>query len=493
MKKLLLIGYLLFVNTLFAQVDKKWVVGYLPSILQFNQSGTINYPMDSPVTMAIINTSANICNEDGELQFFSNGVFLFDKYGDTVEEGTGFHPPLLADFYDIAASSSQAALILPKKNGLYYYFHYSMSDYNFAHNMPFDLLYYSVVDMNANGGKGKVISKNNLLLKDSLLDAYGMTACRHANGRDWWLIKIKYLKNGYYKYLITPDTITGPSYQLIEHGVFGTPTSFGQSVFSNNGDLLASTNYRGGVRVMSFDRCTGEITPWLTLAVPIDSITQHGVGGNALSFSASGNFLYVNTFKEVYQFNLADTNVQQSIVKVGMEDTSYNTMFEQSQIGSDGKIYIGNFNGFTNSLSVIHQPEIKGVGCNFKYHSDTIYGSLAVGSPPNMPNYHLGAQYGSVCDTIVSETGTIADDQEEFLLYPNPASSTVYLQLNSEGKEPVEFNLYDVLGNIVLRYSLISDKTVQTISLENTNAGTYFYCVQTSTGFKITGKLMVFN
>jgi hypothetical protein len=67
------------------------------------------------------------------------------------------------------------------------------------------------------------------------------------------------------------------------------------------------------------------------------------------------------------------------------------------------------------------------------------------------------------------------------------------LQLNSEGKEPVEFNLYDVLGNIVLRYSLISDKTVQTISLENTNAGTYFYCVQTSTGFKITGKLMVFN
>lgn len=484
MKNYLLVAHLLFAIVVSAQVDKKWVVGYLPSILQFNQGGTVNYPMDSPVTMAIINTSANICDEDGELQFFSNGVYLFDRYGDSIENGSGFHPPQIAAFYDFVASSSQAALILPKSNGMYYYFHYSMSDYNFANNMPFDLLYYSIVDMNANNGKGKVISKNNLLLKDSLLDAYGMTACRHANGRDWWLIKIKYLKNGYYKYLITPDTITGPTYQLIEPGNFGTPTAFGQSVFSNNGDLLASTNYRGGVRVMNFDRCTGEITPWLSLTVPIDSITQHGIGGNALSFSASGNFLYVNTFKEVYQFDLTDTNVQQSLVKVGMEDTTYSTMFEQSQIGPDGKIYIGNFNGFTNSLSVIHQPEEKGAACNFIYHSDTIQGSLAVGSPPNMPNYHLGALHGSACDTIVSSTETIAESQRGVILYPNPMSNTLNIQTETKG----HWQLSNTTGQIVMEQNIEQGNTI--ITTGNLAAGVYYYRFTTTNKLQQHGKLV---
>lgn len=491
MKKLQLIWLILLGNCLFAQVDKKWVVGYSPSILQFDNGTTTNYVIDSNLIIYIINTLANICDNDGNLQFFSNGMCLFDKYGDTIENAYDFHPPQLTAFYDVVATSAQAALILPKKNGSYYYFHYSMSDNNFAQNKPFDLLYYSVVDMNANNGKGKVVSKNNLLIKDTLIDAYGMTACRHANGRDWWLIKIKYLKNGYYKYLVTPDTITGPSYQLLETGNFGTPTAFGQSMFSNNGDLLASTNDRGGVKVMNFDRCTGNITSWLSLTTPVDSITQFGIGGNALSFSASGRFLYVNTFKEVYQFDLADTNVQQSIVKVGFEDTTHSTMFEQSQLGPDGKIYIGNFNGFTNSLSVVNNPEIKGMGCNFTYHSEIFHGSLAVGSPPNMPNYHLDALVGSTCDTITTVSEIFTHNDYEILLYPNPAADAVNLQFYFDQLEGGEIVLHDLLGGIILKQILIPSTTVQTLDLESVASGTYLCSILSSNGFKFTGKLVV--
>jgi hypothetical protein len=490
MRNLFAISFLVLALGSFAQVDKKWVVGYSPSILQFDNGTTSNYVIDSNLIVYTINTLANICDEQGNLLFFTNGMCLFDRFGDTIENAFGFHPPLLAAFYGVVASSSQAALILPKDMGLYYYFYYSMSDSNFAHNKPFDLLYYSVVDMNMNGGRGKVISKNNLLLSDTLIDAYGLTACRHANGRDWWLIKIKYLENGYFKYLVTPGGIIGPEYQLVQNGNFGTPTAFGQCVFSNNGDLVAATNEKGGVKVMHFDRCTGEITRWLDLTTPLDPITQYGIGGSALSFSPSGRFLYVNTFKEVHQFDLMDTHVQQSIIRVGMEDTLHSTMFEQSQIGPDGKIYIGNFNGSTNSLSVVNNPEEKGLQCNFTYHSDTIKGSLAVNGIPNMPNYHLGALIGSACDTItaINEVNTTYTNA---YFFPNPASDYAKLFLNFATQETGELQLYDLRGRVVLNYSIIPDKAVQEINLKSVNSGTYLYSFQTANGFHNTGRLVV--
>ncbi|MBK6643049.1 MAG: hypothetical protein IPG39_18360 [Bacteroidetes bacterium] len=42
-------------------------------------------------------------------------------------------------------------------------------------------LYYSVIDMTANGGLGKVIIKNQALLNDTL-NAGKLTTCKHANG-----------------------------------------------------------------------------------------------------------------------------------------------------------------------------------------------------------------------------------------------------------------------------------------------------------------------
>ncbi|QLH45495.1 MAG: hypothetical protein HWD58_07720 [Bacteroidota bacterium] len=39
----------------------------------------------------------------------------------------------------------------------------------------------------------------------------GMMACRHANGRDWWLLKQgQYDTNQVIRFLVTPDSIAGP-------------------------------------------------------------------------------------------------------------------------------------------------------------------------------------------------------------------------------------------------------------------------------------------
>ena len=240
---------------------------------------------------------------------------------------------------------------------------------------------------------------------------------------------------------------------------------------------------------MRFDRCNGVISPWLNLRTPYNNVTQNGICGTALSFSASGRFLYVNTFKEVYQFDLIDTNIQQSVVKIGFEDSLHSTMFEQSQIGPNGKIYISNFNGFTNSLSVIQNPEEKGLMCNFTYHSDTIHGSLAVIGVPNMPNYHLGALVGSACDTIVSSIPNISESegQVKILVNPNPASSMVRVTV-SGAQGVIQLTVYNTLGEAI---SITQINEYAELSVTDLPNGVYYYAATGNQTILAKGKLVV--
>lgn len=70
--------------------------------------------------------------------------------------------------------------------------------------------YYSVFDMNANYQNGNVIIKNNQLLP---ISTSGIATCKHANGRDWWVV-IKdahfALNDSIYIFLVTPNGIQGP-------------------------------------------------------------------------------------------------------------------------------------------------------------------------------------------------------------------------------------------------------------------------------------------
>jgi len=52
------------------------------------------------------------------------------------------------------------------------------------------ILWYSVIDMNLNGGNGSVV-QNNVILFNDTLSTSGPQAVKHANGRDWWIIEHK--------------------------------------------------------------------------------------------------------------------------------------------------------------------------------------------------------------------------------------------------------------------------------------------------------------
>lgn len=57
------------------------------------------------------------------------------------------------------------------------------------------------IDMNANAGRGKVVKKNQVLLPGNLTHP---AACKHGNGRDWWVMIAERGKPIYHTWLITP-------------------------------------------------------------------------------------------------------------------------------------------------------------------------------------------------------------------------------------------------------------------------------------------------
>ncbi|MCX6200256.1 MAG: T9SS type A sorting domain-containing protein [Bacteroidetes bacterium] len=230
---------------------------------------------------------------------------------------------------------------------------------------------------------------------------------------------------------------------------------------------------------MNFDRCTGVLSLSLSLTLPYDSVTQLGIGGSGIAFSASGRFLYANTFRKVYQFDLEDANVQTSCTFVGEEDTVMQTGIDREQLAPNNKIYIANFNGFPAGLSVIDSPEVKGVGCNFLYHTVILNGGVTQTSVPNMINYHLGKLAGSDCDTITAIEKLTASKERYVVVYPNPAHDYVNVVVD-EGMIGGSLVVTDVTGRLVFQ-SLVT-RPSSLVPCSSWSKGVYFVTVKTKEG-----------
>jgi hypothetical protein len=192
--------------TLFGQEinrNRNWVVGYSPTLV-FNFKNDVNIDTLLKGGPSLSFGASCISNLQGNLQFFCNGFYVYDNDGWPIDYPDGnwdsINCPLgtkLRSYYGGDGFWNQASIILPKKNNSYYIFTTGMSDWAFdAWKKPdppfdfrFDVLSYHIVDMDANNGKGKVVERNKILMQEARLSHNRMSAVRHANGRDWWLIK----------------------------------------------------------------------------------------------------------------------------------------------------------------------------------------------------------------------------------------------------------------------------------------------------------------
>ncbi|MBK7963910.1 MAG: hypothetical protein IPK10_00370 [Bacteroidetes bacterium] len=281
-------------------------------------------------------------------------------------------------------------------------------------------LFYTLINYKANNDSGIVIQKNVQLQNVPAFD--GLTAVRHGNGRDWWVLFKKWdgsgqtANNNTYKYLINVNGISLYSNQSIG-SLFSS--GGGQCVFNNTNDKLVHINWRGLISFFNFDRCSGQ----LSQPIIIDSERPGSPYPYFIScaFSPDDTKLYVISVSPnnlpgendtLFQYDLTASNISASRQTIFVYPT-YETGLGNMKLAPDNKIYItatdeiagipypdSLFTTINNNLSVINYPDSLGAACDFQPFSFNLGAGRTYFGLPNNPDYELGAWVGSPCDTL---------------------------------------------------------------------------------------------
>ena len=464
-----------------------WILGYTfsngtngNSIMNFDTLPVVPHKVD--MNLNFLESNASICDMQGNLLFYTNGVKVKNRLGQTMLNGDSLNPgPYASSFQNAGLRIGQGQIIIPNPldTNTYFLFHETI-DFNGNTTRPFHL-FYSTIDMTLDSGLGAVVQKNIALLSDTLITG-GLTACKHANGRDWWLISHKNKSNQFYTHLITPNGIVNQNNQNI--GSFLNTGGGGQSCISPNGKKYAFFHPLSGLDLFDFDRCIGVLSNWKHA----DSI--NGILGG-LAFSLNSKQLYVSTEMQLYQFNISDTAQSLNNLKylVASWDSTYSpappfaTTFYLAQLAPDNKIYISGGNGVP-ILHVINYPDSIGAACNFIQHAINLP-TVNAFTIPNYPNYFLGADSGSVCDTLMLG---IKQDETEFnygnnvRLSPNPAQNYFNVNFNFVSNNKTPFILYSSFGSEVDRMDIGKEQSPYFVKTDRLKNGIYFWKFENQSG-----------
>ncbi len=411
---------------------------------------------------------ASISDSLGNMKFFSNGCVVGNVLNDTMINGDSLNPGPCVDSYCANTGNVliQGNLILPyPNNSNQYVFFHETCDY--TTNLSPTKLYTSVIDMTLDSGRGGVISKNVVLYQDTLCDI-SLTAVKHANGNDWWILVHEKYTSNYIRFLLTNSGISGPFFQSI--GPVFSVDGYGSSKFSPDGNWYATGSRPGGIDLYQFDRCSGTLFNRTYLDFP-DTIW------NFVEFSPNSRFLYAVWLFSIYQLDLNSADITNSRQLVGTDDgvlaLGQTTRYFYPQLGPDGKIYIScEANVY---LHTIENPDSLGVGCNVIQRSLYIPSSNSM--LPNFPNYRLGAVDSLYCDTI-NLVRSEHKQPEGISVYPNPANDFINISPKNENEKIETFLFYNQYGRLISSQIFSS----QEVNLQSLSSGLYLLEVRTNKG-----------
>ncbi|MBK7764596.1 MAG: T9SS type A sorting domain-containing protein [Bacteroidetes bacterium] len=435
---------------------------------------------------------SNICDSAiGNLLLVCNGMILIDSIGNIIENGDSLQPNKIYNHNCCPTQTvtTDGSIILPKgSNGEYYVFVPTITDsaYDYyvvgaQNKVPYDLLQYHVVDMNANGGMGKVVQKNVPLLTHVEMCKVGMMTCKHANGYDWWLLKQALDTNMIYTFLVTKDSVVLKSIQGFPTPHFGYYDLAGQSCFNYTGSKYAfatgggfMNNMGAHLFISDFDRCYGIVSNVKTIAVPYDSTmtTLDTLNGpmdsliTGICFSPNDSFLYVSRRYNIYQYDLfePDSNQRWTRIQAGPDTTQlYFGEYKNLVLGPDGRIYVSKYTCSPFHNSVIDYPNKKGMACGFCKLCLRYDPGPCTSAMPNMPNFNMPKK--EPCWPLSqSDSG---EPRADWSVYPNPAFQTIFIK-NAKGKKKT---LLDISGQNIL------STTKDEIDVNGLSKGLYFlYC-----------------
>ncbi|WP_167856301.1 T9SS type A sorting domain-containing protein [Hymenobacter metallicola] len=323
--------------------------------------------------MVTYEATATVSDPTGNLLFYTNSVNVWNRNHQLMPNGQnlGGHE-----------SASQGAVIVrnPANPAKYYLFVVDGCD-----NQLVGGLKYSVIDMTQEGGLGGVTAKATQLSTISVTEK--LTAVRHANGKDTWVIVHGWQTNNFYAYLVsasgiasTPVVTAIGSVHSGGGGSFGNANAVGYMKASPAGNKLALAKRDSNFELFDFNNATGQLSNYIPLS---QSYRSYGV-----EFSPDGSRLYGTTLdgNDIYQFNLlagSASAIAASFTLVG-SSPSFTAYAGALQLASDGKIYVALYNN--TRLGVINNPNTLGLNCNYSNSGPALGGRLSQLGLPNFPN-----------------------------------------------------------------------------------------------------------
>ena len=395
--------------------------------MDFNASPQIftlqDYIIDRP--------KATISDKHGQLIAYTDGCRILNRDHQRMLNGDTLSPGAVFEEFcgSVSYPSWQPTIFLPKpgSDSLYYLFHIRGDDYWWS---PMNLMY-SVIDASGDGGLGVVISKNKVVLSDSLFLGDYVTATRHGNGRDWWIVNPRQFSNNFHISLLSKDTVVYKGMQDFDHlnlEIDSFPWN-SQTAFSADGSKYFRNSPKS-LLMLDFDRCTGKMSNPVRL--DWDSLP---FGGGGVATSPNSRFLYLTSGGTVQQYDLSAPDLAASMQVVAVYDGTlapFPANFFQMMPAPDGKIYIITSHD-NNVLHVINNPNDLGLACNVEQHAITLPARQSYVFI-NFANYNLGP-LDPPCDTT-GGVGTVSQNvsSRRLQVVPNPTTGLTEVSLpNSEG------------------------------------------------------------
>jgi len=394
---------LLLANDLVGQKeDYQWILENYSQTTHPCWQGTVMDFSTFPMSMSAFTaqtfmqrTSATICDDDGNMVYYTNGLSIRNSNFELLENGDGLNPGQWADDFQYEGYPVPQGTIFTQMGDITWMFHTPIEDFQ---DPEWGFTLYSPELYVTKMQNGELSYKNESIIQDSLAQGH-LTITAHANGRDKWLLSNKYETNGFYKVLIAQDTFIIDTQDIDNnefiHGV-------GYAKFSPNGTKYIIQHNRFStegqfINIYDFDRCTGELEMTEAFNILDGALTV------SLAVSPNSKYLYVISENYIYQYDLESDDIESTQIIVAEWDNLviqglFPTAFGYGQLAPDGKIYIST-NGDTKFMHLIHQPNKQGVECNVEVRGLDLlsYGRWSI---PNHPFHRLGPLDGSPCDTL---------------------------------------------------------------------------------------------
>ncbi len=356
-----------------AQLDNIWI----PPGLNFNTNpvSAFDLPASAGTGFGGGEAAAMVCDASGQLLFFTDGNNIRDRRNRPMQNGNDLigNPA----FPKPTESTFMGTVIVPDPGNSERYYVFSLAATTGGANGIAGQLYYSIVDMEANGGLGAVNTEHKgIYLANGFIE--GITAVT-GDRCNIWLLARSSADGSLRTFEITEAGInTDP----VISPMVGTGSGFGNIKVSPNRKklLLTDVNYR----LADFDPVTGK-------AGNMRTILPEGfymLGYSVPEFSPDNSKMYANDHytSSLYQFDL-NFNTGKDIYNSGVKIAG--NAAEQFKLGPDGKIY---FTGGSNILGRINEPNRPGAACGIQV--DFMPGrNLSWGGPNVVPFFRKDTFY----------------------------------------------------------------------------------------------------